>query len=357
MKIYEKRSVISPSFFQKIFKIVPKINFLIELENLLAENESNILSVSPSDVENLKNKYKVKDGSFKEERQALLEKYLVFCVSDSRLSDDEKKQLSFLCHEVLGLDNDYLSSRISDLGASIYRGKVQSVISDDVLTDSEREKLKTLRAEFNLTDENGKDIYSEECGKKIQAYIDKLVEKRRMSPDEEKTLNDMISGLGINAHFTDAGLSKLRRFWEIESGKLVPIDTPLNLQKNECPYYTSKIRWYEERLRTTSVSYGGLNAKFRICKGVSLRAGNIAPARHSEEYMKLIDSGNVYFTNKRIIFTGTHGNKTIPWSKVLDFTPYADGIEVGKDTGKKPFFKCTDVETMGLFIARLLKDC
>lgn len=355
MSIYEKRSVISPSFFQKIFKIVPKINFLIELENLLAENENNIFSVNPADVENLKIKYKIKDGNFKAERQTLLEKYLVFCVSDNRLSDDEKKRLSFLCR-LLGLDDDYLSSRISDFGASIYRDRVQGMISDDVFADSEREELKTLRAEFNLTDENGKDIYSEECKKKIQAYVDKLVEKRRMSPDEEKTLNDMISGLGIDTHFTDAGLSKLRHFWEIESGKLVPIDTPVNLQKNECLYYASKIEWYEERSRTTYVSYGGLTTNFRICKGVSLRAGNIAPARHSEEYMKLIDSGDVYFTNKRIVFTGTHGNKTIPWSKILDFTPYADGVEIGKDTGKKPFFKCSDVETMGLFIARLLKD-
>jgi len=355
MAIYEKRSLISPSFFQKIFKIVPKINFFIELENLLAENENDILSVSPADVENLKIKYKIKNGSFKAERQSLLEKYLVFCVSDNRLFDDEKKCLSFLCR-LLGLDDDYLSRRISDFGASIYRNRVQNVISDDKFTDSEREELKTLRSEFNLTDENGKDIYNDECKKKIQVYIDKLVEKRRMSPDEERTLNDMISGLGINVHFTDDGLSKLRRFWEIESGELVPIASPVNLQKNENLYYSAEIQWYEERSRTTYVSYGGVATNFRICKGVSLRAGNIAPARHSEEYMKLIDSGDVYFTNKRIIFTGVHGNKTILWSKILDFTPYADGVEIGKDTGKKPFFKCSDVEIMGLFIARLLND-
>lgn len=355
MAIYEKRSVISPSLFQKIFKIVPKINFFIELENLLAENENDILSVSPADVENLKIKYKIKNGSFKVERQTLLEKYLVFCVSDNRLSDNEKKCLSFLCR-LLGLDEDFLSSRISDFGSSIYRAKVQDVISDDKLTDSERDALKTIRSEFNLADEHGKDIYSNECKKKIQAYIDKLVEKRRMSPDEEKTLNDMISGLGIDAHFTDDGLSKLRRFWEIESGELVPIASPVNLQKNENLYYSAKIQWYEERSRTAYVSYSGVAMNFRICKGVSLRAGNIAPARHSEEYMKLIDSGDVYFTNKRIIFTGAHGNKTILWSKILDFTPYADGVEIGKDTGKKPFFRCSDVEIMGLFIARLLND-
>ena len=75
------------------------------------------------------------------------------------------------------------------------------------------------------------------------------------------------------------------------------------------------------------------------------------------EHYKLIDSGEVFFTNKRIIFMGSHGNKNIPLTKILDITPFSNGIEIGKDTGKKPFFECSDSEEMGIMLARLLKDC
>ena len=177
-----------------------------------------------------------------------------------------------------------------------------------------------------------------------------------MSPAEEKQLNEMVKGLNVVVSYNNDGLFKLRKFWEIENGTLQPINSPINIQKTEQLYYSAKIEWYEERTKTTYVSYNGITTNFRITKGISLRSGMIAPERHTEEYMKLIDTGDVYFTNKRIIFVGEHGNKIIPFSKILYITPYSDGLEIGKDTGKKPFFKFHDVETMGIYLARLLKD-
>lgn len=355
MAIYETKSLAKQSFFQKIFKIFPKSDYIIELQNLLAQNENNLLSISLHDVDVLKAKYKIKENDFKCEREILLDKYISFCLHDNRLSDEEKSRLSFLCR-LLGLNNEYLSRRIREEGELIYHNKVQYMIADNKITDTEREELTALRNEFNISDSDGRDVYSDECKKKIQSYVDALVAKRRMSPDEEKTLDDMIAGLNINARFTDDGLQKLRRFWDIENADLPILESPVNLQKAEFMYYSAKIAWYEERTRTTHISYAGIPTNFRIAKGLSLRVGNIVPSRNTEEYMKLIDSGDVYFTNKRIVFVGKNGNNIIPFSKILFITPFSNGIEIGKDTGKKPFFECSDAETMGLYLARLLKD-
>ncbi|MBD5432775.1 MAG: hypothetical protein HDR35_00510 [Treponema sp.] len=355
MAIYETKSLAKQSFFQKIFKIFPKSDYIIELQNLLAQNENNLLLMSPQDVKNLKSKYKVKDSDFVLDREVLLDKYISACFWDNHLSDDEKIWLSHLCH-LLELDDEYLSRRIQEEGELIYRNKVRYVIADNKITDSEREELNELRGELNLSDSNGRDIYSDECKKKIQSYVDMLITKRRMSPDEEKTLDDMVAGLNINARFTDDGLQKLRRFWDIENADLPVLESPVNLQKAEFLYYSAKIAWYEERTRTTYISYSGLTYTFRITKGLSLRAGNIAPSRNTEEYMKLIDSGDAYFANKRIIFVGKNGNKIIPLSKILFITPFSNGVEIGKDSGKKPFFECSDSELMGLYLARMLKD-
>lgn len=355
MVVYETEPLVEQSFFQKIFKIIPKRNYIIELQNLLAQNEDNLLSISLQNVEVLKAKYKIKENNFKREREILLDRYISFCLHDNRLSNEEKKRLSFLCC-LLDLSDEHLLRRIREEGELIYRNKVQYVIADDKITNSEREELTALRNEFNISDSDGQKIYSAEAKKKIQAYIDALIAKRRMSPDEEKTLNNMIAGLNIVVHFTDEGLQKFRRFWDIENADLPVLVSPVNLQKAEVLYYSAKIAWYEERTRTTYVSYAGLTANFRITKGLSLRVGNIAPSRHTEEYMKRIDSGYAYFTNKRIVFVGKSANRTIPLSKILFITPFANGIEIGKDTGKKPFFRCSDPEMMGLYLARLLKD-
>ncbi|MBD5428128.1 MAG: hypothetical protein HDR39_02195 [Treponema sp.] len=93
MATYEIKSLVEQSFFQKIFKINPKINYIIELQNILAQNENNLLSIPLQDVENLKSKYKVKNGDFASDRRFLLDKYISACLWDNRLSDDEKLRL------------------------------------------------------------------------------------------------------------------------------------------------------------------------------------------------------------------------------------------------------------------------
>lgn len=356
MSIYTKKDLHKQTLFQKLFHILPKTNYIIELENLLADNEKNILSISSNSINELRNKYKVSEKAYKRERELLLDLYITHCLWDNHLSTEEKNQLNHLC-DLIDLKKEYLEKRIIEEGKIIYRNQVQKAISDNKLTDEEEKDLNSLKSEFNLSDKEETDIYTEEVENKIQSYVNTIIANRRVSPEEEKQLNEMITGLNVKVTYTDNGLEKFKKFWKIENGELDEIPSPINLQKSERLFYRASINWYEERTRTTYISYGGLTTNFRIAKGLSLRAGHIAPSRQTEEYMKLIDSGEVFFTNKRIIFMGSHGNKNIPLTKILDITPFSNGIEIGKETGKKPFFECSDSEEMGIMLARLLKDC
>lgn len=356
MSLFGKRDLLKPSFFNKIFKTLPKENFIIELQNLLEDNSNDLMAVSKSMVSELKEKYKISSNNFEREREYFLKQYIQHCLYDKRLSDNEKKQLEHL-NDLLELDRNLLRKQIREEGQAIYRDKVKSVIFDDKITGAEQEELDSLQKEFDLSDYDTGRIRSSEVNDKIQNYVDELISQRRVSPDEEKRLNDMITDMHANVSFLSDELEKFKNFWKIENGELEPMPSPVALQKNETLYYSARIKWYEERSRTTYVSYSGLTYRFRITKGLSLRVGGIAPSRQTEQYMKLIDSGTAYFTNKRIIFVGEHANKTISLSKILDITPFSNGIEIGKDTGKKPFFRCSDPELMGIFIARLLQDC
>ncbi len=356
MEIYHKRPLTEVSFFHKLFKMLPKQNYIIELENLLSENEDNITAVKTDVLASLKEKYKVNDKDFKREREVLLDKYINKCIfDDQRLSDDEKQQLSFL-RELLCIDEHYLKSRIEEEGLRIYKNKVSDAIWDGVVTEKEKNELEAIKGEFSLSVLDSRSIYNKECQDKIQRVVDRIIFANRCSPDDDKELNDLISGLNVSVHFSTSGLNRLRELWRIENGELPVLEVPIALHKNETCCYKANVNWYEERTRTVSVSYSGYTYSRKVTKHITYRSGNVAPSRHTEEYMKLIDSGKVYFTNKRIIFVGKKQNKVIPWTKILDFTPFNNGIEIGKETGKKPFFEFSDVEMMGIYIARLLND-
>lgn len=356
MAVFEKRGLLKQSFLQKIFRLKIKANYVIEMENLLCDGEKDILSIKEADAEALRVKYKIKDGDFDWSIKALFDMYFNFCLNDKQLSNNEKAQLEHL-RALLKLDKSFVDGRIAERGEWIYRDNVSSVIADGKVTDEEKKTLEDVRGQFNLSEDESRSIYNEECAKKLQVLADRFSANRRVSPDEEKEFRDMAVSLDVELNYSVNDMQYLRHLWDIENAPLPPLESPINLQRSETLYYRTNIDWYETRTRTTYVSYGGITTSFRIMKGVTLRSGMIAPTRHSEEYMKLIDSGELFLTSKRIVFIGTSGNKNIPWTKVLSITAYEDGIEIGKDTGKKPFFKCNNVEEIGLFITRLMKGC
>jgi len=59
-------------------------------------------------------------------------------------------------------------------------------------------------------------------------------------------------------------------------------------------------------------------------------------------------------TNKRVIFEGAQKNATIRLSNVLSITPYADGVEIGKTSGKSPIFTVGDPEWLSVLLSSVL---
>lgn len=161
----------------------------------MAEHEENLLAISISDINKLKSKYKIKDTDFKADRELLLDKYIALCLNDKRLEDSEKAQLSYLC-KLLEVDESYLSNRITHEGVLIYKDMIKTAISDNQISETELQELKN--SETNLIFPNIAEmisIYIIECKNKITVYINKITIKRRMSPEEEQALYDIVNGL------------------------------------------------------------------------------------------------------------------------------------------------------------------
>jgi hypothetical protein len=94
-----------------------------------------------------------------------------------------------------------------------------------------------------------------------------------------------------------------------------------------------------------------------VAKGFYLRPGSYTDRPWSTDEMTLIDSGTVYLTGKRILFTGHKKNSNIRLDKILQIILYTNGVEISKETDKSPVLKLT--ERPGVFcilLERLLRE-
>jgi hypothetical protein len=125
--------------------------------------------------------------------------------------------------------------------------------------------------------------------------------------------------------------------------KLPIIDTSLNLKKGESAHLEDRSAVMLEE-RSVSVSNRGGGA-VRVAKGFYLGGSQAVSRRHEE--IKEIDSGQLTFTNQRIVFIGSTKTKQFSLNKITQIDQYEDGFSIsyeGKE--KKTMFRLTSEPTI-----------
>ena len=357
-KIYNFKDLARPTFFQKLLKKKLQQNFVLEVNNLLAEKE--VLKVSQNDIAEIATKYggsvlKKSNGGLTE----LYSEYLKYCLTDKVLSETELQELKHL-KEILSLTDKDVSDLHNKIAGAIYNRSMSDVVSDGKIDKSEEEFLAKLQNDLKLSDEIANKISAQVRGQFVQDFFDKIVSDERLSPQEEQQLELIGKNLNVNLQTDDKTRLKLDRFklyWVIENDNIPEINVPLSLEKNEKCYFQTNCEWYEMRTITQRINYSGTTASIKIMKGVRYRVGSIKPQRITSEQWKKIDIGTMYLTSKRIIFVGQSKNSNIKLQKILSFTPYSDGVEISKDTGRNPLIRFTNnTDIFSLILSRLLNE-
>jgi hypothetical protein len=357
-KIYNLKVLESPTFFQKLLKKKPAQNFVLEVNNILAETQ--LMKVTQSDISEIATRYggnvlkKCKSGITE-----LYTDYLNHCLTDKALSDVELQELKHL-KDILSLTDNDVNEIHNKTAGAIYSKSMNDIIADGIFDQSEEDFLTKLQNELKLSDDLVNKISEELRGKFVQDFYDKVLSDERLSPLEEQQLESIGKNLNIKVQVDDKTKSTLDRYklyWIIENGEIPEINVTLSLEKNEKCYFHTDSEWYEMRTVTQRVNYSGTSASIKIMKGVRYRVGSIKPQITTSEQLKQIDYGTIYLTNKRIILIGQHKNSNIKLQKVLSFTPYSDGVEISKDTGRNSYIKFTNnVDLFTLILSRLLND-
>lgn len=360
MTVFKEKSLDDQTFFQKLFKKLPKDNALKELNNLLAQNEDQITNISLDRVQAIADKYKVNfKKTSKEKLLEMFKKYLDYCL-ESRKLDKLKVNTLYHLKNILFLDEHATQDLIKERTHDLFDKEVKRTFESGQMDDTKWDHLEKLRTDLLISKEESIDIFRKNAMNIINSFMKDAISDKRYSTEEEQKLYELAKNYGADLKIdneTQKILKRFRQYWEIENGSLPTIVANINLPKSETLHFTTSIAWQEQRKITTRYNYAGPTARIKIVKGVYYRFGSMGVRPQSEDVWQTIDQGKIFLTNKRLIFMGEKGNKNIPLNKIIDFTPYSDGVDIQKDSGKSPFLKFSDdTELFAMILSRLKNE-
>lgn len=349
----------NPSLVERLLGRSPRRNGLIAVNNLLA-SAARVEDVSVQQAEDAAASYGLAlGGRYREERLEMASAFLNHCLSDRHLDDLELDRLRHL-RRMLRLrraDVDEIKSRAA---RAVYSQSVEDVLLDRRVEEDEREFLDRLADNLGLPENVAERIYTEQAQAILQGALEEAVSDERLSPEEDAELNALADNLGVSITQDDETrrvLDRFRTYWRLEEGELAEVDVDIKLQRGEKCHLKVDVDWLEHRKVTRRVGYHGPTVRLKIVEGVYWRAGSMAVARTSEDVMKLIDSGICYVTNRRLLFRGGRGNKTIPLGRMIAVKTYDNGVEIEKDRGKSPFLRFDrGSDVFGLVLDRVIDE-
>ncbi len=358
MNIYVRKTLKNQNFFQRLCRKLPAENGLIEIHNLFAENQTCITSISVEQVDQIAQKYKFNIAKkFKKERIELFESYLDYCLLDKKIDVDNLVVLNHI-RDILQLDRKDTEDLMQQKAQCCFEAEVSKLLSGGVCTDETKTVLEGIADDLQLSEKVAQETFATVAQESMQRYLAPIIEAERLSPGQEIELYAFAKSLGgvIDGNL-QSKLNRYKQYWHIEHGDLPTLIPDINLQKSENLYFTTRIDWLEYRKVSKGVNYAGPTARIKIAKGLYFRAGSLRTQPISADELKVIDSGQLYLTDKRLIFVGTKGNKTIKINKILTINPYNNGVDIQKDTGKSPFLQFdTDVDIFSMTLVRLMND-
>jgi hypothetical protein len=132
-----------------------------------------------------------------------------------------------------------------------------------------------------------------------------------------------------SANQTESAIMTLQSYIE-KKNKLKEAGSALILHKDERILYAQSSDFLEERAVR---DYAGSGHSFRITKGWWYRVSSGQSESHGE--LRKIDSGILYITSKRIIFSGTFKNYSYNCNKLVSFAPFSNAITIGIEGRQK----------------------
>ena len=200
----------------------------------------------------------------------------------------------------------------------------------------------------------------------LEKTIDKALDDNLLSQQEENNLTEIINHLSITAkdlningyHNKLVQASILRSIMEGKiPTKKINLNVkglPFNFQKNEQVIWLKRDTELLEQKKKVEYVGRSQGVSIRIASGIYYRTGASKGKRIETETAQHIDTGLLCITNKHVYFSGESKGIRIPFSKIIAFIPYSDGVGIQKDGASSK--TQTFVTGEGWFVHNLLSN-
>jgi hypothetical protein len=172
--------------------------------------------------------------------------------------------------------------------------------------------------------------------------LDRFLDDSLLSESEYARLVGVADRLGItyeelNVNGAYDRAEKAKILTDLSQGEIPTQDIkgelPLNLKKSEeVVYLFGSVSYWEERTQRSYVG-GSHGVGIRVMKGVYYRVGAFKGRPVTTSQMENLDTGGLLVvTTENLYYHGHRKSFRIPYSKIVSFTHYSDGIGLHRDT-------------------------
>ena len=214
---------------------------------------------------------------------------------------------------------------------------LDEALQDKVFADTAQERLKEIAGQGFLDQNEIRQalIHGWEL-RALHFLDDNLLEE-----SEETKLMNLFNSFSLTQNELDQNgiyskVAKAALLRDIMNGRLpgrVEIDgqLPVNIQKTEKPIWVFHgVGYFEDKTRTHFVG-ASQGVSMRIAKGLYYRVGSFKGSPVSTTERVQVDAGSLVITNKTVYFTGKSKAVKIPFTKIISFFPYSDGVGLMRD--------------------------
>lgn len=307
------------------FKLIKRA--LGEINNLLSE--SDLMALTPEDVNRIKSKYCVgTEKDFVTGLHAFYKEYLQFCLRDRFLSNREVKELMHL-KTILSIEDEEAARLHNVAAGEYYKMEVEKAIEDGRLDEDEKDFLKKVKKALKLSDTAAKKIFQNSAYELLHSRTKEALEDERLTADEEKELDAIRKSLGIEQvkeGSMRANYEKYKLFWQIENGQYPVLEADIDIAPDEpCHFYTHA-EWLEQNIEASPQEINAFSARLSLPDKWRVEDKEIQPAL--EDIWATLDNGRMYLTGRKIMLVGVEGEQHIYLDQIVDFTAYKNGVIV-----------------------------
>lgn len=354
-RIFRSRPLKKRSFWGWLFKQRVAENSVIELTNAIVD-AGRPSAVNDRTIRKIHAHYRF--NIYKMFSLEIAPLYLAFVrhvfsgLASTELTQEDVDDITAL-QEIFQIPAEAVTRLNLKAGTVVYRDALKAALADSRLSAQEENALAHLGRQLNLDEGTMQTLFNNALASLIQEKVANALEDGELSPDEEADINETCERFGIDLSYkpkAELALRRAKKLWQLKHAPLTPICVDIQLKRGESCYAMFDAHWLEVR-RSAAMPW---HPRYLTISESTEIAFSYAPI--VEDCLTEIDSGQLFITNKRLIFVGKGSTTTIPFTKILRIKQFREGIKVHKETGRSPYLVSYRALPLGVLATRLLAE-